>query len=67
MFYIDDIHGYSCMRPSSTYTHLFIFRFLAHKLTDGESPDEVHIFSVESEEEVQYAADALHSAVAAAK
>uniref|UniRef100_A0A5K3EPS9 SH3 domain-containing protein n=2 Tax=Mesocestoides corti TaxID=53468 RepID=A0A5K3EPS9_MESCO len=65
--YIDDVHGYSWSNKANEYPLLLVFRFLASKITDGETPNEVHIFSLESKSQLQWVVDFIDEAVGNAK
>lgn len=65
--YIDDIHGYSWTRKDTEYPQLFVFRFLAREITDGEAPNEVHIFSLKDTRMLKWVIDVVNEAVDKAK
>ena len=63
--YIDDVLGYS--RKGTDYPYLIVFRFLARNITDGEAPNEVHIFSIATFGELKWAVDVVNNAVGTAR
>lgn len=65
--YIDDVHGYSWTRKGAEYPHLFVFRFLARTVTDGEAPNEVHIFSLSDKRILHWVIDVVNEAADNAK
>lgn len=65
--YIEDVHGYSWPRKGTEYPLLFGFRFLARNITDGEAPNEVHIFSMNDKRVLKWVIDVVDEAVENAK
>lgn len=65
--YIDDVHGYSWNRKGIKCPQLLVFRFLARLISDGEAPNEVHVFSIDTPSQLKWIMDALNDAVDNAK
>ncbi|KAM7535520.1 hypothetical protein Aperf_G00000092479 [Anoplocephala perfoliata] len=63
--YVDDIWG--CSDADEGHPELFVFRFRARDITDGESPNEVHVFSMKNERSLKWIVDILSEAVDKAK
>lgn len=65
--YINNVHGYSWSRKGTEYPYLFVFRFLARNITDGEAPNEVHIFSLGDDRMLKWVVDVVNDMVENAK
>ncbi|VDK30068.1 unnamed protein product [Dibothriocephalus latus] len=53
---IDEVQGLSTKKNDQ---HLLVFRFRASELTNGECPDEVHIFELGTEANLKWATDTI--------
>ncbi|KAL7060549.1 hypothetical protein AAHC03_09936 [Spirometra sp. Aus1] len=65
---IEDVFGLTGSRKDGgPASHMLVFRFRASELTNGECPDEVHIFKVDTEAKLKWAANTLEQAAENAK